>query len=279
MAAATARTSVLGMSDPTVLAAYDASAEGADGLALAELLAGLTGAEVLVARVLQDMVEHPGATRGEQRDVRRRVDETRLAILAAVPDREPNVMPVVDAKLARALHDVADNEGATFLVLGSSHYRGLGRVLLGGSAEMVVAGSPCPVAVAAPGFRSRPTLEPAVIGVAFDGSPASEAAVRTAASLAGGAGVALRLVAIDDGDRGAPAALDALAPVAGVGQEQRVVRRGSAADELVAETRGLGMLVMGARGLGVTRSALLGSVSTSVLRRAQCPVIVCPAGR
>ena len=276
MASATARTTVRCMSDPTVVAAYDATAEGADGLALAELLSRLIGAEVLVVRVLQDMVEHPGATRGEQRDVRRRVDETRLAILAAVPGHELNVMPVIDARLARALHDVASQAGASFLVLGSSHFHGLGRTLLGGSAEIVVVGAPCPVAVAAPGFRERAALEPAVIGVAFNGSPESNAAVRTAASLAQGSGARLRLVAVDDGDR-APAALDALDPVAGAGEEQRVVRRGNAADELVSETRDLGLLVMGARGLGAMRSALLGSVSTSVLRRAHCPVIVCPA--
>lgn len=266
------------MSDPTVVAAYDATAEGADGLALAELLAGLTGAEVLVARVLQDMVEHTGATRGEQRDLRRRVEETRRAILAAVPGHELEVMPVMDTSLARALHDVAGHEGASFLVLGSSHHHGLGRILLGGSAELVVAGAPCPVAVATPGFRQHAALEPSVIGVAYDGSPEADAAVRTAAALAAKSAATLRLVAVEGDDRPS-AALDALEPVPGVGEEQRAVRHGNAADELVAETRDLGLLVMGTRGLGAIRRVLVGSVSTSVLRRAHCPVVVCPARR
>ena len=135
MAAATGRTSVLRMSDPMAVAAYDATAEGGDGLAIAELLAGT-----------------------------------------------------------------------------------------------------------ASGFRERAALEPA------------------------------------DGDLG-PATLDVLGPVAGVSEEQCVVRRGSAADELVAETRDLGLLVMGARRLGTMRSTLLGSISTAVLRRAHGPVIVCPTRR
>lgn len=36
------------------------------------------------------------------------------------------------------------------------------------------------------------------------------------------------------------------------------------------------MLVVGSRGLGAVRSALLGSVSVSILHRAECPVLVVP---
>jgi nucleotide-binding universal stress UspA family protein len=266
------------MSDDTVLAAYDATAEAADGLALAEVLAGLTNAEILVARVLQDMVEHPGPTRGEQRRVRRRMEETRQAVVAAVPSHELDLMPVLDVNLARALHDVATNEDASFLVMGSSHHHGLGRILLGGSAELVIPGSPCPVAVATPGFRDRGELDPRVVGVAFDGSPESRWALEVGASLAAQAKATLRLIAVE-GDERAAAAMDALARVEGVGQEERVVLQGRPADELAAQTANLGLLVMGARGMGAIKRALLGSVSNSVLRRAHCPVVVCPTRR
>ena len=48
------------------------------------------------------------------------------------------------------------------------------------------------------------------------------------------------------------------------------------ADEivLVAEETGADLVVMGSRGLGGIKRALLGSVSDSVVRRAHCPVLV-----
>ena len=42
----------------------------------------------------------------------------------------------------------------------------------------------------------------------------------------------------------------------------------------LAETIGAGLIVMGSRGLGGIKRALLGSVSDSVVRHAHCPVLV-----
>jgi nucleotide-binding universal stress UspA family protein len=42
----------------------------------------------------------------------------------------------------------------------------------------------------------------------------------------------------------------------------------------VAEEIGAGLIVMGSRGLGGVRRALIGSVSDSVVRHAHCPVLV-----
>jgi nucleotide-binding universal stress UspA family protein len=42
----------------------------------------------------------------------------------------------------------------------------------------------------------------------------------------------------------------------------------------VAEDVGAGLIVMGSRGLGGVRRALMGSVSDSVVRHAHCPVLV-----
>ncbi len=42
----------------------------------------------------------------------------------------------------------------------------------------------------------------------------------------------------------------------------------------VAEDIGAGLIVMGSRGLGGIRRALMGSVSDSVIRNASCPVVV-----
>jgi nucleotide-binding universal stress UspA family protein len=54
------------------------------------------------------------------------------------------------------------------------------------------------------------------------------------------------------------------------------LRMGEAALEIVAlaEELGADLIVMGSRGLGGVRRALIGSVSDSVVRHAHCPVLV-----
>lgn len=57
---------------------------------------------------------------------------------------------------------------------------------------------------------------------------------------------------------------------------QAHLRMGEAATEIVdlAEELGAGLVVLGSRGLGGLRRALIGSVSDSVVRHAHCPVLV-----
>ena len=54
------------------------------------------------------------------------------------------------------------------------------------------------------------------------------------------------------------------------------LRLGQVALEIVAlaEELGVGLIVLGSRGLGGVRRALMGSVSDSVVRHAHCPVLV-----
>jgi nucleotide-binding universal stress UspA family protein len=54
------------------------------------------------------------------------------------------------------------------------------------------------------------------------------------------------------------------------------LREGSAEEEVVilAEELGAGMIVLGSRGHGRLRRALLGSVSDAVVRHAHCPVTI-----
>lgn len=53
-----------------------------------------------------------------------------------------------------------------------------------------------------------------------------------------------------------------------------VIRMGSAARQLIAESEGAEMLIVGSRGRGGFTGLLLGSVSRSVVEHADCPVLV-----
>jgi nucleotide-binding universal stress UspA family protein len=63
---------------------------------------------------------------------------------------------------------------------------------------------------------------------------------------------------------------------AGVTVAQAHLRMGRADEEIVelAESMGVGLIVMGTRGHGRIRRALMGSVSESVVRHAHCPVTI-----
>jgi nucleotide-binding universal stress UspA family protein len=63
---------------------------------------------------------------------------------------------------------------------------------------------------------------------------------------------------------------------AGATVAQAYLREGGIATEIVtlAEDIGAGLIVMGSRGRGGIRRALMGSVSDSVVRHAHCPVLV-----
>ena len=271
-----------------VIAGYKASQEAADGLALAHLLAGLTGRDLLVARVIPDVPEHPGATRAEQLHVREVVQQTTTAVLAAVPDGSVDVMPVLDMRVAAGLHDLARRQNASMLVLGSSHHGSLGRVLLGGTADQVINGAPCPVAIAPPHFRKDPSIDPPVIGLAWDGTDASRAAMVHAVELALVSGLSLRVVHVNPGlahrplggvhsnlEEGVAVARELAGEGVAVDGSQR---SGDPAGELIDETRSaVGLLVIGSRAHGALARVLLGSVSGHVTRNAHAPVLVVPA--
>ena len=57
---------------------------------------------------------------------------------------------------------------------------------------------------------------------------------------------------------------------------QAHLSEGAPAAEIVTlgEEMGVGLIVVGTRGLGGVRRALMGSVSDSVVRHAHCPVLV-----
>lgn len=141
------------------------------------------------------------------------------------------------------------------------------------------------------------SIFPTTILLATDGSKEAELAARTAADLAESTGSKLHVVTAG---RKIPTAVyevyteamgDTLRQEARHVLDEEVrkieeaggtvarahVRMDDRRDEAIvrlAEEIGAGLIVMGSRGLGGLRRALMGSVSDSVVRHAHCPVLI-----
>jgi nucleotide-binding universal stress UspA family protein len=146
------------------------------------------------------------------------------------------------------------------------------------------------------------SIFPTTVLLATDGSKDAELATTTAFDLANSTGSELHIVLVEEkayaylDPSGYPFFPDAeleheLEQQARVRLDAEVEKRRSAggavaeahlrvgaaaAAEIVdlAEDIGAGLIVMGSRGLGGIRRALMGSVSDSVVRHAHCPVLV-----
>jgi nucleotide-binding universal stress UspA family protein len=114
---------------------------------------------------------------------------------------------------------------------------------------------------------------------AIDGSVSGESVLMTAHWLAEALGGRLIVVhAASDADGGAEpvaTAVDGWLP--GAAHEMRILA-GSAAPAILeaADDEAASLIVIGARGRGPLKSALIGSVSRDVSARASCPVVVVP---
>jgi nucleotide-binding universal stress UspA family protein len=74
--------------------------------------------------------------------------------------------------------------------------------------------------------------------------------------------------------------LDELVSIMGLGEARRRVVVGFAAERLsdLADEESAELIVVGSRGRGAFKAAFLGSVSTSLIGVARCPVLVVPPG-
>ena len=138
------------------------------------------------------------------------------------------------------------------------------------------------------------SIFPTKILVATDGSREAQLAVTTAADLAKSTDSELHVVHVGElrptflaQTEEEPAELQREARRLLDEQERRVeeaggtvkethLRQGRADEEIIdlAESLGIGLIVMGSRGRGRIRRALIGSVSDSVVRHAHCPVTI-----
>lgn len=220
--------------------------------------------------------------------------------LEGIPAERISIATVPNPSPPHALHDVAAAEKAAVVVVGSTHSGRAGRVVPGATAERLLHGAPCPVAVVPDGYRSLARPELRRIGVAYTNSDEGKAALAGGVEMARALNAELEVVSVVSAMLyGSPALMggpsydevhdDVVAAVrdgldtavAGIPygvQAKPVLLEGDPADQLVEHSAGLDLLIMGSRGYGPLRAVLAGGVSGRVVRSAHCPVIVVPRG-
>lgn len=288
------------MGTAPVVVGYEGTAEGEDALALGRRLAEATGERAVVAVVHPESppgVGHVDAEwarlmREQAGDLLQRARE----VLGDGVDAE--FRAVASRSAAHGLDGLAEELGASMLVVGSGRDGPFRRILAGSTGERLLHGASVPVVVTPRGHRDRSTSGLAVVGCAFIDAMDGREALHTAGRLAEQAGARLTVYSVVaptsefallggrdaqrayvESARGAfSAALDAAVaglpdtvPATGTLLEGDVVSALSSLDD-----RDVDLLVVGSRGYGPLRRVLLGGTSSRLVRQAACPVMVVP---
>jgi nucleotide-binding universal stress UspA family protein len=275
-----------------IIIGIDGTERGEDAVAFGRQLAEFAGARIVLANAFPYEDIRGLVTSLAYRDTLREASEE---VLAAVRERyglQASTRSLADTSPARALHELAAEEQAALVVVGSSHVGRMRRVLPGSTGERLLHGSPCAVAVVPRGYRETEHAPPRRIGVGVDGHDESDAALRGAAELARALGAKIDLIrafapevaAVDaeslaDLEINARAQLDTSAKALPPGiTGATTFEQRDPADLLIERSHELDLLVIGSRGYGPLHAVLLGAVSGRVIRDAACPVIVVPRG-
>jgi nucleotide-binding universal stress UspA family protein len=272
-----------------VLVGVDGRLGGRDAIALASQLRAadgdLTLATVYPGLYMPTHAVTPGLMREESAaaitQLERECSETRVAAkCVAIQAPAPG----------RGLHVQAEDQQADLLVVGSSHHGILGRTFVGNDTLAALNGAPCAIAVAPHGY-SRQKKVITTIGVGYDGSPESEAAIEVARAIAAQTGSPPRalevasipsysftgaigpiLMGIDEMVAKALAHVEELKGVVGEAEY------GFPGEELAKFSGEVDLLIVGSRNYGPVHRLVSGSTARYLLRHARGPVLVLPRG-
>ena len=260
-----------------VLVGVDGREGGRDAIALARLL-GEAGARLTLVFVRSTEIAEDVAESEELLERER-----------SAAGLEAELRSVIALNPGRGLHEQAERHGADLLVVGSCRHGTFGRAMLSNDTRAALNGAPCAVAVASRGYAEHHAAI-SDIGVAYNGSPESKAALAVAKELAADAKAtvhALEVLSLPTAAFGglvAPAIGDYADEV--IKQASKRMRElggvdgravyGIAGEELAAFGDELDLLVIGSRGYGPMRRLVSGSTSNYLERHARCSLLVLP---
>jgi nucleotide-binding universal stress UspA family protein len=283
-----------------IAAGVDGYREGRDAAALASMIARAAGAELMLVAVHPDpMVVLPAELgwTGMRKEAERVLRETRDAVAPGA-----RIVVETDWSIPRALERVVQREHRDLIVVGSSRRGTEGRVRIGNRTRQLLSHSRSALAVAPRGMSERPAQRLTHIGIGYDGSPESEAALALAGSLAVRAGATLRVWGVvDDGvpmvgwrpvlqeqvltmweellQPQIAALLErarSASEATGAELTEVDVRRGRPTDALMELCEQVDLLVIGSRRWGGTARVLLGSTGEALMHDASAAVLVVP---
>lgn len=279
----------------TIVVGVDGHEGGRDALAIAQHIGDVAGGSLVAVHVYP---YEPFPMRGLRPDVEALARDEAHELLGtqlATTGVAAQVRATAQTSPARGIHRIAEGLDADLIVVGSAHRGPVGRVVAGDTVRGVLQGASCPVMVVR---HAENGASPAgrIVGVGYDGSPESQAALAWAGRLAEAIGGTVRVLCAAEPPQGFSPSISyginwvALAPerrehaerlaaeaVAELGDRataETVV--GVAHDELVRFSNDVDLLVLGSRGYGPVRRTLLGSTSDRIVHAAACPVVVLP---
>jgi nucleotide-binding universal stress UspA family protein len=286
-----------------ILVGHDPKSAHMAPVAFGVAAAQFTGAPLVIGSAHADHAAigsgHHSADTGLAEDATEQLERIRRDLEAG--DVNADCRPLPGMSAPHALHDAAEQLDAGLLVVGSTSHAGAGRLVHGSTADRLLHGAPCPVAVVPPDWEAGGGVS--VVGVAFVDTAEGRDALRGALALARRAGAALRVLSaakphgshetygggsmteavtfseIGGALRAAAerAVAEATAGVHDVEVEPDVSVQ-DPADFLIAASRRLDLLVCGSRNYGPHHAVLLGGVTRRVTVEAHCPVIVLTRG-
>lgn len=271
-----------------VLVGVDGRPNGRDAITLASRLTDpdgkLTLAHVHSGRLRPSHAITPGFVRDERVASEKLLERERAAC-----DINAELISIVSMSPGQGLHQQAEEQNADLLVVGSCSHGAFGRAMLGDDTRGALNGASCAVAIASHGYAQHP--DPiAKVGVAYNGSQESKAALATAQTLVVSTTATVHAVEVVSIPTYAYTGL--MPPAIGESVDlmlQEATARmqalpdadghavyGLAGEELAAFSEAMDILIVGSRSYGPLRRLVLGSTSGYLERHARSSLLVLP---
>jgi nucleotide-binding universal stress UspA family protein len=275
-----------------VLVGVDGRPNGRDAIALASQLTDpdgkLTLAHVHSGNLRPSHAISPGFVREEREASHKLLEAERTE--AGV---QAELVSIVSMSPGRGLHEQAEEQNTDLVVVGSCSHGAFGRAMLGDDTRAALNGAPCAVAIASLGYAEQGGRESdpfAKVGVAYNGSAESKAALTIAQQLAAFTSATVHVLEVIS----IPTyAYTGIVPPA-IGESIDVMLQeatgrmkelpdveghavyGLPGEELSAFGDQVDILVVGSRGYGPVKRLVLGSTVGYLERHARCSLLVLP---
>ncbi len=275
-----------------VLVGIDGSSNARDAVALASRLTDsdgkLTMAHVRPGELHPLHAITPGLLAEEHQASLQLLERERAAADVDV-DVDVDLLSVVAASPGSGLHRQAEEQHADLIVVGSCSRSAFGRAMIGDDTRAALNGAPCAVAIATRGYAEHP-VPIAKVGVAYNSSPESRAALEIARRVAARTRADVHLLEVVSiptyaysgmmppmvGESIDAMLAHARARLAEIHDVQARAVYGLSGEELAAFGEEVDILVVGSRSYGPLRRLVLGSTSDYLERHARCSLLVLP---